>query len=211
MSKKKEIDTNTSIFENKNNDNVNIPKQLIGLLVFTIIFIGLIPYLLIKNGRMDILEGYIPNIDMIATVVGFQREPFINFKSYFKYLYNPDSITLYGYFSQLFINYFALLGLTFLISYYTYAYKSIVKGWSRAITMLPITYLLPNNIIAFYMSKLNNYFERYSNITNKYIQDIIIYGVGLLGILFFIFTEKILIQILGNKIAWVLSNYFKLT
>jgi len=184
---------------------------LIGLLVFTIIFIGLIPYLLIKNGRMDILEGYIPNIDMIATVVGFQREPFINFKSYFKYLYNPDSITLYGYFSQLFINYFALLGLTFLISYYTYAYKSIVKGWSRAITMLPITYLLPNNIIAFYMSKLNNYFERYSNITNKYIQDIIIYGLGLLGILFFIFTEKILIQILGNKIAWILSNYFKLT
>lgn len=211
MSKKKEIDTNTSIFENKNNDNVNIPKQLIGLLVFTIIFVGLIPYLLIKNGRMDILEGYIPNIDMIATVVGFQREPFINFKSYFKYLYNPDSITLYGYFSQLFINYFALLGLTFLISYYTYTYKSIVKGWSRAITMLPITYLLPNNIIAFYMSKLNNYFERYSNITNKYIQDIIIYGLGLLGILFFIFTEKILIQILGNKIAWVLSNYFKLT
>ena len=59
------------------------------------------------------------------------------------------------------------------------------------------------------MSKLNNYFE-YSNITNKYIQDIIIYGVGLLGILFFIFTEKILIQILGNKIAWILSNYFKL-
>lgn len=212
--KKKELDTNeniitnTSVFENKTNKNVDIPKQLIGLFVFICIFVLWIPYLLIKIERFSILEGYIPNIDMIATLIGFQWESFKNISSYFKYLYNPNSLTIYGYFSQVFINYIALLGLTFYISYYTYKNRSIIKGWSRAIIMLPITYLLPNNIIAFYMSKFNTYLKKQTKINNIYIQDAMVCILGILCILLFIFTEKILIDMFGDKIASVIQKLY---
>ena len=210
--KKKELHTNeniiTNIFENKTNKNVDIPKQMIGLFVFVCIFVFWIPYLLIKFERLSILEGYIPNIDMIATLIGFQWKSFTNISSYFKYLYNPDSRTIYGYFSKLFINYIALLGLTFYISYYTYKNRSIIKGWSRAIIMLPITYLLPNNIIAFYMSKFNTYLKKQTKINNIYIQDAMVCILGILCILLFIFTEKSLIQIFGDKIASVTQKLY---
>jgi hypothetical protein len=204
--KDKIIKTNKSIYQNDNNLNVNVGKQMLGFLIFATVFIITIPYLLLKSGNYLILEGYIPNIDMIASVVGFQREPFLNFKSYFKYLYNPDIHTIYGYHSQLIINYLALLGLTFFISYYTYKTKDILKGWSRAFFMLPLTYLLPGNLIAYYMSKMDKYLKNNQTIENIYIQDIIVYGVGIACILLFIITEKVLIEYFSDTIVSILKN-----
>lgn len=206
---KDENKTNNSIFQNDSNDNVNIKKQLVGLCIFISIFVCLIPYLLFKNGMFNTIEGYIPNVDMIATVIGFQREPFMNIKSYFKYLYNPDVKTIYGYFSQTIINYLALLGLTFFISYYTFKNRSIIKGWSRAFIMLPMTYLLPGNFIAYYMTKINDYLLTYRKTDNIYIKDTIVYGSGIACIIFFIFIEQFLIDKLSNIIANSLSKVFK--
>jgi len=112
------IDNEREIDELKNklSTHVDIKKQLIGLSFFVLIFIFLIPYFLFTHKYFGILEGYIPNVDMIATVLSFQREPFLEFKSYLKYLYRVDTDTVYGYFSQSFINYMALLGLTFFIA-----------------------------------------------------------------------------------------------
>jgi hypothetical protein len=187
--------------------HVDVNKQLIGLSFFTLIFIVLIPYLLFTYKYFGILEGYIPNVDMIATVLSFQREPFLHFKSYLEYLYKVDTDTAYGYFSQTFINYMALLGLTFFIAYYTYQSKSLFKGWSRAFIMLPLTYLLPGGFINYYMKKASHYLDSSSSLKNVYIKDLMVYGIGILTILFFILSEKFLINLLGNKIANFLSKY----
>lgn len=205
-----EKDTNRSIFQNDNDKNVHIPKQLVGLFVFIIIFVFTIPYILFKYNYFGILEGYIPNIDMIATVVGFQREPFLNYKSFFKFLYNPDVTTPYGYFSQTIINYLALLGLTFFISYYTFKNKSLIKGWSHAFIMLPMTYLLPGNFISYYMSKMNDYLNSQMNINNVYVKDGIVYSVGIATILFFIFTEKFMIKHFSDFISNFLGMFITL-
>lgn len=207
--KQDSIETNNSIFQNDSDDSVNIKKQLVGLFVFVSIFVCLIPYLLVKYKYFNIIEGYIPNVDMIATVIGFQREPFLNLKSYFKYLYNPDVKTIYGYFSQTFINYLALLGVTFFIAYYTFKNKSILKGWSRAFIMLPMTYLLPGNFIAYYMSKLSDYLDSNKVIKNVYIKDFLVYGSGITSILFFIYLEQFLIENLSDIIANILSKFLK--
>lgn len=192
---------------NASDENVDIPKQLMGMTFFLLIFVFSIPYLLFKNSHLGILEGYIPNVDMIATVLGFQREPYLHYKSYFKYLFNPNSETLYGFLSQTFINYLALLGLTFFISYYTFINKSISKGWARAFIMLPMTYLIPGNFIAYYMEKVNHYLDTKSNLKNEYIKDILVYGTGILSVLFFIFTEKFIIHYLSGYLVKFLSKY----
>jgi len=207
VNKKIDEERDRSIFKDEINGKVNIKKQLVGLFIFIIIFVIAIPYYLFANKYFGILEGYIPNVDMIATVLGFQREPLLAYKSYFEYLYNPDSKTVYGYLSQTFINYLALIGLTFFVAYYTFINKSISKGWARAFIMLPMTYLLPGNFIAYYMEKVSHYLDNESRLENGYVKDIIVYGVGVLTVLFFIFAEKFLIRTFGDYFAVFLSKY----
>lgn len=205
-----ELNKKRSVFiDNDDSDkNINIKKQLIGLTSFIITFVVAVPYLLYKSNMFGILEGYIPNVDMIATVIGFQIHNKETTKdSYFKYLYNPNSQTKYGYFSQLIINYFALLGLTFFIAYYTFKSKSISSGWSRAFIMVPATYLLPGNFIAYYMEEIKKYLDKNPNIKNSLLKDVIIYIVGLLVILFFIFLEKFLINKFGNYITNIIKLF----
>ena len=204
-------DGSRSVFKKKNTDkDVDVEKQLIGLSFFIIVFVVTIPYLLFNYGYIGLLEGYIPNVDMVATVLGFQREPFVKYKSYFKYLYNPDSDTVYGYFSQTFINYLALLGMSFFVAYYTFINKSISKGWARAFIMVPMTYLLPGNFIAYYMEKISQYLDKSTDLKNDYVKDMLVYGVGVIVILFFIYGEKLLISFFGNYLANFLSKYLNI-
>lgn len=186
-------------------------KELTGFIVYFVIFIVSIPYLLIKNQYLGILEGYIPNVDMIATVLGYQSTEgdFKKFSKYFEYLYNPATKTSYGYWSQTFINYMALLGLTYYVSYYTLKSKSLSKGWGRAFIMLLITYLLPGNYIAYYMQKLHYYLDRFSMDNN--LKHIFVYGFGFLIILFFIFSEQFLIDLFGDTIAKTLRKVLKIS
>ena len=100
----------------------------------------------------------------------------------------------------------ALLGLTFFVAYYTYINKSISKGWARAFIMVPMTYLLPGNFIALYMEKISQYLDKSTNLKNDYVKDILVYGVGIVVILFFIYAEKFLISFFGKYLSAFLSN-----
>lgn len=190
--------------------NASLVNQLIGFVIFFVIFIFTIPYLLLKNGMEEIFEGYIPNVDMIATILGFNTKDFPEMTKYFKYLYNPETHTKYGYISQNVINYLALLGVTFFVSYYTYKSKSISKGWGRAFIMLPVTYLIPGNFISYYMEKLYDYLEK-QKVENRYVKNGLVYGFGFLVVLFFINMERIIIDTFGNDIGKMLKRFFKLS
>lgn len=190
--------------------NASLVNQLIGFVIFFVLFIFTIPYLLLKNGMVEIFEGYIPNVDMIATILGFNTKDFPEMTKYFKYLYNPETHTKYGYISQNVINYLALLGVTFFVSYYTYKSKSISKGWGRAFIMLPVTYLIPGNFISYYMEKLYDYLEKHK-VENRYMKNGLVYGFGFLVVLFFINMERIIIDTFGDDIGKILQRFFKLS
>ena len=190
--------------------NASLVNQLIGFVIFFVLFIFTIPYLLLKNGMVEIFEGYIPNVDMIATILGFNTKDFPEMTKYFKYLYNPETHTKYGYISQNVINYLALLGVTFFVSYYTFKTKSISKGWGRAFIMLPVTYLIPGNFISYYMEKLYDYLEKHK-VENRYMKNGLVYGFGFLVVLFFINMERIIIDTFGNDIGKILQRFFKLS
>jgi hypothetical protein len=179
-----------SIFENNNDHDVDYGKQLIGMAIYLLCFGITIPYLVIKSNNISWLEGYIPNLDLIASVVGFRGGPFGS--GIFKYLYNPNTNTVYGYYSQTVFNYIALLGLTYIIAYYTFKTNSINNGWSRAFVMLWLTYLLPSNFVALLSDKLGGYVDRVTG-TNKYTYVSVV-GVGMLLLFGLVMLEKNVVQ-----------------
>lgn len=192
-----------TIFDLTNSD-VDIPKFVLGFILYFIIFVLTIPYYLIKSSRYEILAGYLPNLDLIASVIGYHGGPFNLFL--WKHLYNPADTTILGYISSNLINYFALLGVTYVIALYTFKLDDVEKGWSRAFIMLPITYFIPSNLIIYYMNLfgnfMNSFFNDYNH--NHYFVTILF---GLMLTTFFILIEAEFIYYFGGTITRIIKRY----
>lgn len=189
------------------NNNVDISRLILGFFIYFIIFVLFIPYYLIKTSNYELLSGYIPNLDLIACVIGYHGGPFNSF--IWKHLYNPADSTLAGYISSNLINYFALLGVTYIIALYTFKFNDIEKGWSRAFIILLMTYFIPVNIIIYYMNM-------FGKNLNKYLNDydishyFIIVTFGLLMTIFFILLEAEIINFFGNALYKLIKKYKKI-
>ena len=202
MSDNENVEKDRSVFNDLNNEGVNISKQIVGLLGYVIIFVILIPYLLIKKGHTEALEAYFPNLDLIATVIGYGSGLFgMGFQ---KYLYNPSVTTLYGYWSSQLINYMALLGVTYVIAFYTLKTKSILKGWSRSFFMLVITYLLPGNVIAELMYNVGNKVHGFIPRTGL-LHNYVMYLIGGIIVALIIMFEQFMIEQFSGPLISVLE------
>ena len=132
-----------------------LPKYVLGLVSYVVIFVVIVPYIMLRNNVSDeLFMAYVPNVDMLATVLGYEGGPFSNI---WRYLYNPSNLTLFGFFSTTLMNYFALLGATFMVAWQTHKHKSWKRGWSAAFIFLLVTYLVPGNIIVI----LQNWVAKY--------------------------------------------------
>lgn len=181
------------IFENEK--KVEYVKITIGLLVFITVFVIFIPHLLIKKQYYLILAAYFPNLDLLAAVLGYKGGPF----NIWKYLYNPVTSTLTGLASTTLINLFALLGLTFVISYYTHKTKNIGDGWSRAFFMLPLTYLLPGNFLVYALNRFASYFQNI-NILHE-VEYLLVTIFGLFLVIGLILIEAGLIEFVSPMLS----------
>jgi hypothetical protein len=130
-----------------------LTNNLIGLLIYILGFVILIPYLLLKSGFHTILESYLSNLDLVANLLSFMGGPLPG--KVFEDLYNVNpNKNLYTFLSASFVNFLALLGITYLISRETKISGNIAYGWSTGFLLLLITYLLPSQFIMNFMSKV---------------------------------------------------------
>tara|TARA_B100000963_G_C22444183_1_gene588058 strand:- start:30 stop:641 length:612 start_codon:yes stop_codon:yes gene_type:complete len=194
-------------FFNRDNYNFDLLKSFFGFFIYFVFFVITIPNYLIKNSKYEILAGYLPNLHLIASVISYNGGPF-NLLIW-KDLYNPMDTSLVPYISSNLINYFALLGVTYVIALYTFILNDIDKGWSRAFIMIPMAYFVPGNFIINYMNKFGNYLNKYIyDINNTHYFITIIYGMMLT--MFFILLESEIIHLFGNTISKLIKNYRKL-
>ena len=142
---------------NEKKIKVDIKKTVIGFILYFIIFVILIPLILFKSQMYGILEAYMPNVDLIATVISWHGGPL----KIWDHLYPPSPFTIYGFYSQTIINYMSLLGLTYIITRETQRTGSMARGWSMAFIMLLMTYLLPGQFISWIMDKTNGLISNY--------------------------------------------------
>ena len=179
-----------------------LPKYVLGLLTYIIIFVLLVPYLMIRNNiSEEIILAYIPNVDILATVLGYDGGPF---SSMWRYLYNPSNITLFGFVSTNLMNYFALLGATFMVAWQTHKHKSWVRGWSAAFIFLLMTYLIPGNVIVILQNRVAKYLNECWSIGSKeaMLRYILVVLFGLILSVSIIFTESLVIKSTRHHIEY---------
>jgi len=157
MDKNHKIHTDEGIIEINQTikKNINIKKQIIGVIIYIIVFIIGIPLLLYKNKYFTILESYLPNVDLMANVLSWHG----GLSNMWDDLYPSAPISTYGFISQSFVNYIALLGLTYIIAREVKITGNVVKGWSIGFVMLLMTYLLPSNLVTHIMNKAKGIFN----------------------------------------------------
>jgi hypothetical protein len=190
MTKSLYLENKRTIFS-LDNDSVNLQKHSFGLILYIILFVIFIPYLLVKYKQWNILAAYFPNLDLVATVIGYNGGPANSY--IWSHLYNPTDSTIIGYITSNLINLYALLGVTFIIAYYTYVGKSIYNGWSRAFIMLPMTYFIPGNFIVYIMNNFGNYLNKFY-LNSSWIHYLLVIISGFILSLFFILIEAKLIE-----------------
>lgn len=175
-------------------DNRDLPKYLLGMVIYIIVFVIFIPYLMLRyKVPEELVLAYVPNVDMLATVLGYEGGPFSNI---WRYLYNPSNISFFGFISTTIMNYFALLGATFMVAWQTHKHKSWKRGWSAAFIFLLVTYLLPGNLIVILQDKMEKYLNIYTGIGNNepLLRYVIIVLFGLILSISIIYTESVIIR-----------------
>jgi len=185
----------------KKTEMFNKKKAIFGFLIYFFVFVLIIPYTLYRLGYYTILEAYLPNVDLIANVLTWHGGPYELWKN----LYLPTPLTIYGFTSQVLINYMALLGLTFLVSRETKRTGSIKKGWSLAFIMLLMTYLIPSPLVSFVMNKLYIYFKNNLLISHDVLYTLTTLCGTLLTILIIV-TEGYILSKYRNKLEYI-SNF----
>ncbi len=162
-------------------------KDIIGFISFVVIFVVTIPLLLYKDRRYNFLEVYLPNVDLIANLLTWIRGPSDIWANLYR---EPDNISEFT--TQTVINYMALLGVTFIIAKETKRENSVFAGWSMAFVMLLATYLLPGNIVTWFMNKTNVYAKKLN--LNWLSRNLFSFAVGLFVTLSFISFEIIILS-----------------
>ena len=132
-------------------------KFIVVLFVYLFVFGIVVPTILFRMGYVTFLEGYMPNLDLIACALGYSGGPY----GMFKHIYNPSTETGVGTISAQILNYVALIGSTFLISYYTLKTKSIFHGWGRGFIMIPATYLAPSYFVSYFSYRFGEMLHPY--------------------------------------------------
>jgi len=181
------------LYDSSFNDK-HFSKYVLGLILYVVIFVVFVPYLMLRNNVSDeIFMAYVPNVDMLATVLGYEGGPFSNI---WRYLYNPSNLTLFGFFSTTLMNYFALLGATFMVAWQTHKHKSWKRGWSAAFIFLLCTYLLPGNPIVILQNRVGDYLKGSWNIgsNESLLRYALVVGVGLILSVCIILIESALIK-----------------
>jgi hypothetical protein len=167
-------------------------KSLLGFAIYIAVFVVLLPLFLLRGNYTTLLEAYLPNVDMVATVLSFVGGPGLIWRD----LYVPTPYTQAQFYYQTFCNFLALCGLTYLVSRETFISKSISKGWSIAFVMILTTYLLPSQFISKYLE------QGYEKVQSKYAS--VILGAGLIAVI--VGIERILLLFSRQYLSGLASS-----
>ena len=184
-------------------DKTSPVKDVIGFISFLIIFVVLIPIILYKRKNFNFLEVYLPNVDLIANLLTWIRGPYNIWSDLYK-----DGNSISRFTSQTLINYIALLGVTFIIARETKKTNNIFAGWSLAFVMLLASYLLPTNIVTWFMEKSATYSESLN--INPITTNIFSFTTGVIVTLSFLFIEIFILQKYKKHIKGLAKFIYKI-
>jgi len=172
----------------------------IGLFIFIILFGFVLPYIFYKLGWEEIIDVWVPNLDLLATVVSFRNG--ILPGRLFAFLWAGDWVGgeySTAYWSKIIIQYVSLLGVVVIVGKHIRKTNHLYRGVSFALVMFLITYLVPNDAINSMMDKIYGYVIKKKKMSEERSSWIATFA-GMVTAIGFIATEKLLMTTQLHKL-----------
>ena len=122
--------------------NVNIMRDIVGFITYLLIALVIIPEILLRVDLKYLLPIYLPNVDMVATILSWWGGPY----NVWCRLYMDDAEDWHSYLSETTINWLALIGMLYVVLDISKA-EGMYVAWAYGIVMSLCSYLLPSRII----------------------------------------------------------------
>jgi len=166
--------------------------MILGVILYFIFFIFLVPYWIYKIYGLENVRYYLPIVDLIAISLATLEKDRL-----FDELYSRESDDLIKFLSANIIHTLALIGIVWQTIYYYDQNKNLYRGIQRATIMIIVTYLLPLKIIPYV---INHILDNVDNDGVSWIDKLLLYIVAVLMIILFVSIELFLIKYLVEKI-----------
>ena len=189
-------------------------NNILGLLIFLVVFVLFIPYLLSKLDNKIIKLLFLVNLIPFATSLSFGYGLKMDglTENYFQELYDPDSNLIIGYINTNIITYISLVALIYLIMS-NIGYNQITsRGWLLFLYILIFIYLVPGKLVILLQKNIFNKVHQQNNknsILYKYINIFNVLAGWCIGILMMIITNYIIIHRIGKKTMDFIYNIIK--
>ena len=130
----------------------------LGILLFYLIFIVIIPYLLILNKSLSILKFYLPMLIAFANLISK-----VGNKKIFKNLYSLKPTNFVSFLSSNFINIFALFGILWQSLEYSKSNNNITKSVIYGAMLFIIAFPFARNGLDFVLENIDFYLKKKQN------------------------------------------------
>jgi len=121
---------------------IHLVRDIVGFITYLFIALVIIPEILLKIDLRYLLPIYLPNVDMVATMMTWWGGPY----NVWKRLYMDDPEDYIAYTTETIINWIALIGMLYVVVDIA-RQEGMYVAWSYGLVMSLCSYLLPSKII----------------------------------------------------------------
>lgn len=129
-------------YEFGKNAKIHLARDIIGFITYLLIALLIIPEILLNIDLKYLLPIYLPNVDMVATMMAWWGGPYNVWKRL--YIDNPEDYVAYT--TETIINWLALIGMLYVVVDIA-RQEGMYVAWSYGLVMSLCSYLLPSRII----------------------------------------------------------------
>ena len=165
----------------------------LGILVFYLIFIVIIPYLLILNKNLSVLKYYLPMLIAFANLLSNVGDEKI-----FKNLYSLKPDNFVCFLSSNFINLFALFGILWQCLEYSKSREgNVTKAVIYGAMLFIIAFPFARNGLVFVLENVDYYLRKKTELTYDYNWHLLVFG--LLYIIFLLGFQAIILALIDSS------------
>lgn len=163
----------------------------LGILLFYLIFIVIIPYLLILNNSLTVLKFYLPMLVAFANLLSQVGDDKI-----FKNLYSLKPDNFVCFLSSNFINLFALFGILWQCLEYSKATGNTTRAVIYGSMLFIIAFPFARNGLVFVLENVDYYLREKTELTYEYNWHMLVFG--LLYIIFLLGFQAIILALIDS-------------
>lgn len=163
----------------------------LGILLFYLIFIVIIPYLLILNNSLTVLKFYLPMLVAFANLLSQVGDEKI-----FKNLYSLKPDNFVCFLSSNFINLFALFGILWQCLEYSKATGNTTRAVIYGAMLFIIAFPFARNGLVFVLENVDYYLREKTELTYEYNWHMLVFG--LLYIIFLLGFQAIILALIDS-------------